>query len=284
MRGARRRTTRPTTRRVPYAREVRARDEPRLVPTLNTYGRGPARRDPLRHRPRHGAASSSSRWPTAATTRSRSTSSPAWSSAAWSSPRRRATCTAASRSAGPSLKAIAVAAGRRSACYWFARVGTHDATNSFKAYRPTFVREVGIESDAGLRGRHRAGGQGPAAAAAGRRDPDDLARPHASASSNFKLAAWLPRVPALVLLRVRARSSPLDRAPRRPHREGDSHEHGPRHRLGRLHRRLRRRGAARPRPRGRRHRQPLEVRPGRQELRRPPAATGSSRATPATST
>src|SRR4029077_13286125 len=30
----------------------------------------------------------------------------------------------------------------------FARVGTHDPTNSFKAYSRDFVREVGIQSDA----------------------------------------------------------------------------------------------------------------------------------------
>ena len=34
--------------------------------------------------------------------------------------------------------------------HWFARVGTRDATNSFKAYNAAFVREVGIESDAGF--------------------------------------------------------------------------------------------------------------------------------------
>lgn len=33
---------------------------------------------------------------------------------------------------------------------WFGRVGTHDATNSFKAYSRPFVEEVGIESDAGF--------------------------------------------------------------------------------------------------------------------------------------
>jgi hypothetical protein len=32
----------------------------------------------------------------------------------------------------------------------FARVGTHDATNSFKAYSTEFVRSVGIESDSGF--------------------------------------------------------------------------------------------------------------------------------------
>ncbi|MGZ4684044.1 MAG: glycosyltransferase family 2 protein [Acidimicrobiales bacterium] len=33
---------------------------------------------------------------------------------------------------------------------WFGRVGTHDATNSFKAYDREFVQSVGIESDAGF--------------------------------------------------------------------------------------------------------------------------------------
>ena len=34
--------------------------------------------------------------------------------------------------------------------YWFARVGTRDATNSFKAYDVEFVRDVGIDSDTGF--------------------------------------------------------------------------------------------------------------------------------------
>lgn len=34
--------------------------------------------------------------------------------------------------------------------YWLARVGTRDATNSFKAYNTSFVRMAGIESDAGF--------------------------------------------------------------------------------------------------------------------------------------
>ncbi|HEX8024811.1 MAG TPA: hypothetical protein VF484_01270, partial [Candidatus Limnocylindrales bacterium] len=33
---------------------------------------------------------------------------------------------------------------------WFARVGTRDATNSFKAYDTEFVRQVGIESRTGF--------------------------------------------------------------------------------------------------------------------------------------
>jgi len=34
--------------------------------------------------------------------------------------------------------------------YWFARVGTRDATNSYKAYATEFVHDVEIESDAGF--------------------------------------------------------------------------------------------------------------------------------------
>ena len=34
--------------------------------------------------------------------------------------------------------------------YWFARVGTRDATNSFKAYSVEFVRDVHIDSDTGF--------------------------------------------------------------------------------------------------------------------------------------
>jgi len=34
--------------------------------------------------------------------------------------------------------------------HWFAGVGTRDATNSFKAYRVAFIREVGIDSDHGF--------------------------------------------------------------------------------------------------------------------------------------
>jgi len=34
--------------------------------------------------------------------------------------------------------------------FWFARVGTRDATNSYKAYATDFVRDVGIDSDAGF--------------------------------------------------------------------------------------------------------------------------------------
>src|SRR5207302_1791910 len=76
--------------------------------------------------------------------------------------------------------------------HWFARVGTRDATNSFKAYDRSFVREVGIESDAGFE-------VGLELVAKARR----LRRPIAEIPtiwldrswgvSNFKMAKWLPR-------------------------------------------------------------------------------------------
>jgi dolichol-phosphate mannosyltransferase len=50
---------------------------------------------------------------------------------------------------GPALKSVLSRnAGR--ALFWFARVGTRDATNSFKAYQTDFVRTVGIDSRAGF--------------------------------------------------------------------------------------------------------------------------------------
>jgi hypothetical protein len=50
---------------------------------------------------------------------------------------------------GPSLKSsLSRMAGL--SLYWLARVGTRDATNSFKAYSTDFVRRVGIQSDAGF--------------------------------------------------------------------------------------------------------------------------------------
>ena len=74
----------------------------------------------------------------------------------------------------------------------FARVGTRDATNSFKAYSTEFVREVGIDSRHGFE-------IGLELTAKARR----LRRPVAeiptiwlereSGVSNFKLAQWIPK-------------------------------------------------------------------------------------------
>lgn len=76
--------------------------------------------------------------------------------------------------------------------FWLARVGTRDATNSFKAYSKAFLSEVGIDSDGGFE-------VGIELVAKARR----LRRPVAEfptiwldrsfGVSNFKLAKWLPR-------------------------------------------------------------------------------------------
>ena len=76
--------------------------------------------------------------------------------------------------------------------HWFARVGTYDATNSFKAYSRDFISEVGIESDAGFE-------MAIELVAKARR----LRRPVAEIPtiwldrdlgvSHFKVVAWLPK-------------------------------------------------------------------------------------------
>ncbi|MEM7139522.1 MAG: glycosyltransferase family 2 protein [Actinomycetota bacterium] len=75
--------------------------------------------------------------------------------------------------------------------FWVARVGTHDATNSFKAYSASFVEEVGIDSDAGF----ELGIEMVATARRARRPVAEiptiwLDRDHGT--SNFKLIEWLP--------------------------------------------------------------------------------------------
>jgi hypothetical protein len=76
--------------------------------------------------------------------------------------------------------------------FWFARVGTRDATNSFKAYRRDFVERVGIESEDGFE-------IGLELTAKARRLRLQVAeiptiwldRP--AGVSNFKVAKWLPK-------------------------------------------------------------------------------------------
>ena len=91
---------------------------------------------------------------------------------------------------GPFLKGtLSRAAGQ--SLFWLARVGTRDATNSFKAYSTEFVRQVSIESDQGFE-------IGLELVAKARR----LRRPVAEiptiwlqreyGSSNFKVARWIP--------------------------------------------------------------------------------------------
>ncbi len=84
-----------------------------------------------------------------------------------------------SRSAGLSLRALA-------------GVGTHDPTNSFKAYSRTFLAEVGIESDAGFeigiemvaKARRRGGSVA---------EIPTIWRDRTEGQSNFKVTEWIPR-------------------------------------------------------------------------------------------
>ena len=76
--------------------------------------------------------------------------------------------------------------------YYFARVGTRDATNSFKAYSKSFIEKVGIESDQGFE-------IGIELVSKARRYRQPVAEiptiwlDRAFGASNFKLVAWLPR-------------------------------------------------------------------------------------------
>lgn len=91
---------------------------------------------------------------------------------------------------GPFLKSLLSRVAGRS-LHTFARIGTHDATNSFKAYDAAFVRAVGIHSRDGFE-------IGLELTAKARR----LGKPVAEiptvwldrtvGESNFKLAQWIP--------------------------------------------------------------------------------------------
>lgn len=75
--------------------------------------------------------------------------------------------------------------------HWLTNVGTRDATNSFKAYRRSFVRDVGIDSRHGFE-------LGLELTAKARRLRLPVAEiptiwlDRTAGQSNFKLAAWIP--------------------------------------------------------------------------------------------
>jgi dolichol-phosphate mannosyltransferase len=92
---------------------------------------------------------------------------------------------------GPLLKGVLSSLAGRS-LRTFARIGTRDATNSFKAYSTEFVRQVGIESRAGF----EIGIELTAKARRARLPVAEiptiwLDRQHGV--SNFKLAQWIPK-------------------------------------------------------------------------------------------
>jgi dolichol-phosphate mannosyltransferase len=176
------------TTRVPT--EKYALDDPRVVPTLNTDGRGPARAI------RFGIAAA--RGDVVVVTMADGSDDASQVDQLARLVRRGAAVAAASRYmkggrqiGAPFLKSTMSRLAGLSLCY-LARVGTHDATSSFKAYNRAFVQKVGIESTAGFEiaielvakaRRHRL----PVA------EIPSIWRERTTGASNFKLWAWLPR-------------------------------------------------------------------------------------------
>jgi glycosyltransferase involved in cell wall biosynthesis len=180
-------TVEDTTR--PVLEEIAGRF-PQVKPTLNTYGRGPA------YAIRFGIDAASA--PVAVVTMADGCDDPSQIDQLAKLVDRGVVVAAASRYArsgqqvgGPMIKGfISRMAGLT--LYWFARVGTRDATNSFKAYSTNFVRQVGIESDRGFE-------IGIELVAKARRFRQPVAEiptiwlDRAFGESNFKLLAWLSR-------------------------------------------------------------------------------------------
>lgn len=170
--------------------EKYARDEPRLVPTLNTYGRGPA------NAIRFGIDAATA--DTVVVTMADGCDDPQQIDDLVRLVERGVVVAAGSRYmnggqqvGGPAFKSfLSRFAGRT--LYLFARVGTNDATNSFKAYSKDFVQKVGIDSDSGFE-------VGLELVAKARRlrlpvaEVPTIWLDRTTGVSNFKLIKWLPR-------------------------------------------------------------------------------------------
>jgi dolichol-phosphate mannosyltransferase len=137
----------PSDTTVPYL-EKYARADARVIPTHNTYGPGPARA--IRFGIEHAAA------PVAVVTMADGSDDAEQIDELCKLVERGVVIAAASRYSsggqqigGPLVKSFTSRLAGLS-LYWFGRVGTRDATNSFKAYSIDFVRDVGIDSDAGF--------------------------------------------------------------------------------------------------------------------------------------
>lgn len=167
-----------------------AEHEPRLQPLHNTYGRGPA--PAIRFGVDHAQA------PVVVVTMADGSDDPMQIDALTRLVERGVVVACASRYmrggqqvGGPWLK------GRMSrlagvSLRLLAGVGTHDATNSFKAYARDFLQSAGIESDAGFE-------MGIEMVAKARRLRLPVAElptiwlDREAGASNFKVAAWIPR-------------------------------------------------------------------------------------------
>lgn len=197
---------------VPVLKEYAGR-EPRLRPVVSTYPRGPA------NAIRYGIDQAAS--PVVVVTMADGSDDPRQIDSLARLVERGVVVAAASRYTaggqqvgGPMLKGLLSRSAGRSLSI-LGRVGTHDATNSFKAYSTDFVREVGIDSRSGFE-------IGLELTAKARR----LRRPVAEIStiwldrtigdSNFDMRSWIPKYlrwyrfafgPELTLEEVRRQSA-----------------------------------------------------------------------------
>jgi len=179
----------PDDSTLPYL-EKYAGQESRLVPTFNSYGRGPAKA--LRFGLEHASAD------VIVVTMADGSDDPQQIDQLTHLVERGVVVAAASRYmhggqqvGGPVAKSsLSRLAGL--SLHWLARVGTRDATNSFKAYSAEFVRRVGIESDAGFEV-----GIEMVAKARRRRLPvaevPTIWLDRGTGQSNFNVGAWIPR-------------------------------------------------------------------------------------------
>jgi dolichol-phosphate mannosyltransferase len=167
-----------------------SRSDPRVQGLLNTYGRGPAQA--IRFGIDHALA------PVVVVTMADGSDDPRQIDDLARLVERGVAVAAASRYApggqqvgGPAFKgALSKLAGRSLSL--FCRVGTRDATNSFKAYSRDFVLEVGIDSIHGF----EIGLELTAKARRLRRAVAEIPTiwlERQTGLSNFKLAAWIPR-------------------------------------------------------------------------------------------
>lgn len=167
-----------------------AKNDDRVRPLLNTYGKGPA------YAIRFGIDNALA--PVAVVTMADGCDDPMQIDTLTRLVERGVAVAAASRYVrsgqqvgGPMIKGFMSRMAGLS-LYFLGRVGTHDATNSFKAYSTKFVRQVGIESDKGFE-------IGIEMVAKARRYRQPVAEiptiwlDREFGVSNFKLMAWLSR-------------------------------------------------------------------------------------------
>jgi dolichol-phosphate mannosyltransferase len=169
--------------------EKYAAEDPRVVPTLNTFGRGPA------NAIRFGIEAAKA--PTVVVTMADGSDDPGQIDPMVSLVERGCVVVAASRYmpggqqvGGPAVKSL-LSRGAGLSLWMFARVGTRDATNSFKAYNTDFVRQVGIDSRAGF----EIGLELVAKARRLRRPVAELPTiwlDRTEGASNFQFRKWLP--------------------------------------------------------------------------------------------